>query len=70
MKFIATVSFLDPVEGITVVEADTIEDATKQVELLFQNRQNLAVVNVKELDDAELDDFAIVDAPLEKGQLN
>lgn len=51
VKYLVTVSFLDPVEGIVAIEGESLDDAREKARALFQNRQNLAIVEVKELED-------------------
>jgi hypothetical protein len=46
-------TYLEPMEGYTILEAETEEAAKKKAEEIFQNRRNVVIVEVKELTETE-----------------
>lgn len=70
MKYLVTLSFLDPTEGITIVEANSPDEAREKASVLFQNRQNLNIVDVKEYEEPTEEDLFGYLSTLDKKDIN
>jgi hypothetical protein len=62
-------TFLEPVEGVTFITANSEEEARTRAEQLFQNRQNLNIAVVEE-HDTSAEDQLLMDFIDVKGELN
>lgn len=51
--YAVSVSFLDPVEGVAYVGAENPEEAREKAMKLFQHRQNVEIVDVREITDPQ-----------------
>lgn len=50
-NYAVTLSFLEPVEGVAYVSGNTPEEAEAKARELFQNRQNVTIVDIIETDE-------------------
>lgn len=52
-KYLVLLTYLEPMEGYAILEAESVEQAKEKAETLFQNRQNVVIVETKELDEED-----------------